>query len=160
MGHPDAAAAMLTGKLEITTHFCVAPFQYYELAVPGMRAVLKSYDVMGGPHTNGVQVTTLPFYRDNPKICEAVFAAHEEANAFIKRNPADAAKIYVDLSKDRRSSADEIVKMITDPDIDYTTTPANVMALVEFMAKTNRLKAAPSAWREMFLPLAHGLPGT
>jgi len=160
MGHPDAAAAMLTGKLEITTHFCVAPFQYYELAVPGMRAVLKSYDVMGGPHTNGVQVTTLPFYRDNPKICEAVFAAHEEANAFIKKHPADAARIYVDLAKDRRSSADEIVKMITDPDIDYTTTPANVMALVEFMVKTNRLKKVPSGWQEMFLPIAHGLPGT
>ncbi len=30
--------------------------------------------------------------------------------------------------------------MITDPDIDYTTTPANVMTLVEFMKKTNRLK--------------------
>ncbi|MEA2962652.1 MAG: sulfonate transport system substrate-binding protein, partial [Alphaproteobacteria bacterium] len=48
MGHPDAAAAMLSGKLEITTHFCVAPFQYYELAVPGFHAVVKSYDVLGG----------------------------------------------------------------------------------------------------------------
>jgi len=160
VGHPDAAAAMLSGRLEITTHFCVAPFQYYELAVPGMRAVLKSYDVLGGPHTNGVQVTTLPFYRDNPRICEAVFAAHEEANAFIKKHPADAAKVYLDLSKDRRSSADEIAKMITDPDIDYTTTPANVMALVRFMVQTNRLKTMPSSWQDMFLPIAHGLHGT
>ena len=160
LAHPDAAAAMLSNKLEITAHFCVAPFQYYELAAPGMRVVLKSYDVLGGPHTNGVQVTTLQFYQDNPRICEAVFAAHEEANAFIKKHPADAARIYLDLSKDRRSSADEITGMITDPDINYTTTPANVMALVEFMLKTHRLKTAPSSWKDMFLPLAHALKGT
>jgi sulfonate transport system substrate-binding protein len=160
MGHPDAVAAMLSAKLEITTHFCVAPFQYYELAVPGFHVVVKSYDVLGGPHTNGIQVTTQPFYQDNPKICEAVFAAHEEANAFIKKHPADAAKIYLDLSGDRRSTPAEIVKIITDPDIDYTTTPANVMTLVEFMRKTGRLKTAPASWQEMFLPTAHALKGT
>jgi NitT/TauT family transport system substrate-binding protein len=159
MGHPDAAAAMLSGKLEITTHFCVAPFQYYELAVPGSHAVVKSYDVLGGPHTNGVQVTTQSFYQGNTAICEAVFAAHEEANAFIKKYPADAAGIYLDLSGDRRSTAPDIVKMITDPDIDYTTTPANVMTLVEFMRKTNRLKSVPASWKDMFLPVAHGLRG-
>lgn len=160
MAHPDAVVAMLSGKLELTTHFCVAPFQYYELAAPGLRALLKSYDVLGGPHTNGIQVTTQTFYKDNPKICEAVFAAHEEANAFIKKNPSDAANVYLELSKDRRSTASEIVNMITDPDIDYTTTPANMMTLVEFMRKTNRLKTAPSSWKDMFLPLAHGLQGT
>jgi len=160
MAHPDAVVAMLSGKLELTTHFCVAPFQYYELAAPGLRPILKSYDVTGGPHTNGVQVTTQTFYKDNPKICEGVFAAHEEANTFIKKNSADAAKIYLELSKDRRSTQDEIVKMITDPDIDYTTTPANMMTLVEFMRKSNRLKTAPASWKDMFLPIAHGLKGT
>ena len=160
MAHPDAVVAMLSGKLELTTHFCVAPFQYYELAAPGLRPILKSYDVTGGPHTNGVQVTTQTFYKDNQKICEGVFAAHEEANTFIKKNSADAAKIYLELSKDRRSTQDEIVKMITDPDIDYTTTPANMMTLVEFMRKTNRLKTAPASWKDMFLPIAHGLKGT
>jgi NitT/TauT family transport system substrate-binding protein len=160
LGHPDAMAAMLSNTLEVTTHFCVAPFQYYELAMPGMRAVLKSYDVLGGPHTNGIQVTTLPFYRDNPRICEAVFAAHEEANAFIKKNPADAAAMYLTLSHDKRSTVDEIVKMISDPDINYTTAPANLMTLVDFMRKTNRLKAAPSSWKDMFLPTAHDLSGS
>jgi NitT/TauT family transport system substrate-binding protein len=160
LGHPDALAAMLSSKLEVTAHFCVAPFHYYELAAPGMHVALKSYDVLGGPHTNGVQVTTLPFYRDNPRICEAVFAAHEEANAFIKQHPRDAAEIYISLSGDRRSAPDEIVKMITDPDIDYTTAPANVMALVDFMHKTHRLRTIPSSWKDMFLPTAHDLQGS
>ncbi len=160
MGHPDALVAMLSGKSEITGHFCVAPFHYYELAAPGMRAVLKSYDAVGGPHTNGVQVTTETFYKDNPKICQAVLASHEEANAFIKKNPNDAAEIYLTLSKDKRSTGAEIAGMITDPDIDYTTTPANLMTLVEFMRKTGRLKTAPASWKDMFLPEAHALKGT
>jgi NitT/TauT family transport system substrate-binding protein len=98
MGHPDAVVAMLSGQSEITAHFCVAPFHHYELAAPGMRAVLKSYDVLGGPHTNGVQVTTVGFYNDNPRICKAVFAAHEEANAFIEKNPVGAPS----FEKERR----------------------------------------------------------
>jgi len=89
-----------------------------------------------------------------------VFAAHEAANAFIKRHPRDAAEIYLSLSHDRRSSADEIVKMITDPDIDYTTTPANLMQLVEFMHKVGRLARMPDSWKDMFLPDAHGLAGS
>ena len=35
----NAMQAMLSGQ-EVTAHFAVAPFQYYELAVPGVRAVL------------------------------------------------------------------------------------------------------------------------
>ena len=160
MGHPDATTAMLSGRSEITGHFCVAPFQYYELAAPGMHTVLKSYDTLGGPHTNGVQITTERFYKDNPKLCAAVFAAHEEANAFIKKEPAQAAAIYIELSKDKRSPPDEIVKMITDPDIDYTTAPANIETLAAFMKKTNRIKTLPASWKDLFLPLAHGLKGT
>jgi NitT/TauT family transport system substrate-binding protein len=160
MGHPDAVIAMLSGKSEITGHFCVAPFHYYELAALGMRAVLKSYDTVGGPHTNGVQVTTEAFYRDNPKICKAVFASHEEANAFIKKNPTAAAEIYLTLSKDKRSTVAEIVNMITDPDVDYTTTPANLMTLIGFMHRTGRLKTSPASWKDMFLPEAHALNGS
>jgi NitT/TauT family transport system substrate-binding protein len=160
MGHPDALTAMLSGQSHITTHFCVAPFQYYELAKPEMRAILKSYDVFGGPHTNGIQVTTELFYKDNSKICEAVFAAHEEANAFIKKNPADAAQIYITISKDAKTPVADLVKMISDPDINYTTTPANILQFCDFMNKTGRLKAMPASWKDMFLPIAHGLSGT
>jgi NitT/TauT family transport system substrate-binding protein len=160
MGHPDAVTAMLSGQSHITTHFCVAPFHYYELVKPEMRAVLKSYDVFGGPHTNGIQIATEAFFKDNPKICQAVFNAHEEANAFIKKNPADAAQIYLTISKDKRTEAAELVKMITDPDIDYTTTPSKVMQFADFMHKTGRLKTMPESWKDMFLPVAHGLSGS
>ncbi len=35
MSHPDGTAAMLSGKLEVTSHFTSAPFQYQQLENPG-----------------------------------------------------------------------------------------------------------------------------
>ncbi len=99
--------------------------------------MLNSYET-DGKHTNGIQVTTKAFHDANPKICLAVRAAHEEANAFIKREPKAAAEIYLKLTNDKKNSADDLVAMITDPDIDYTTSPANLMKHVEFMHKVGR----------------------
>jgi NitT/TauT family transport system substrate-binding protein len=158
MGHPDAMQAVVSGQT-VNSHFSVAPFNYYELRVPGIHKVLSSYET-DGKHTNGLQVTTKAFHDANPKICQAVRAAHEEANAFIKGEPKAAAEIYLKLISDRKNSAEELVTMITDPDIDYTTTPANLMKHAEFMHKVGRLKRQPSSWKELFFAEAHDLDGT
>lgn len=50
--------------------------------------------------------------------------------------------------------------MITDPDIDYTTTPANLMKHVNFMYKVGRLKHLPTSWKDLFFAEAHDLDGT
>jgi NitT/TauT family transport system substrate-binding protein len=90
----------------------------------------------------------------------ALRAAHEEANAFIKREPKAAAEIYLKLTKDKKNSADDLVAMITDPDIEYTTTPANLMKHVEFMYRVGRLKHLPASWKDLFFAEAHDLNGT
>jgi NitT/TauT family transport system substrate-binding protein len=158
LGHPDALQAMLSGQ--ITTHFASAPFQYYELKIPGFRVVLKSYETTGGMHTNGLQVATRQFHDANSAICAAVLAAQDEANAFIRANPREAARIYMALANEKRSSPDEMVAMIADPDVEYTTTPARLMVLVDFMHKVGRLKRLPASWQDMFFPEAHGLKGS
>jgi NitT/TauT family transport system substrate-binding protein len=158
LGHPDALQAMLSGQ--ISTHFASSPFQYYELKLPGFHAVLKSYETTGGMHTNGLQVATRQFHDANPAICAAVMAAQDEANAFIRANPREAARIYIALANEKRSPADEMAAMIADPDVEYTTTPAKLMVLVAFMHKVGRLKRRPESWKDMFFPEAHGLQGS
>jgi NitT/TauT family transport system substrate-binding protein len=90
----------------------------------------------------------------------AVRAAHEEANAFIKRELKAAAQIYLKLTNDKKNSVDDLVAMITDPDIDYTTAPANLMKHVEFMHKVGRMKHMPASWRDLFFAEAHDLKGS
>ena len=157
--HADAAAAVMGGGSEINSHFASSPFYYYELATPGIHQVLKSYDVVGGKHTNGVLVTTKKFHDANPKLCGVVIAAFNEADAFIKAHPRDAAQLYLTATKDK-NPLDALEKMVADPDVDYTTTPVNVMKFVEFMHKVGRIKKKPDSWRDMFFPEAHGLKGS
>jgi NitT/TauT family transport system substrate-binding protein len=158
--HPDAVASLLSGKSEVNSHYAVTPFQFYELAAPGLRAVLKSYDTFGGKHANGLLLATKRFHDENPKITSAVLKAQEEANAFIKGDARGAAEIYMAMSGDKRSTVDEITKMIADPDVDYTTTPAKVMDFASFMHKVGRLKRIPASWKGYFFPAVHDLAGS
>ena len=160
MSHPDATAALLAGKSEINAHFASSPFYYIELATPGVHKVLHSYEVAGGRHTNGVLMASKKFYDANPKVCAAVVAALDEANAFIKANPRKAAEIYIAMTKEKRSTLDEMEKMVSDPDVDYTTTPINVMKFVEFMNLAGTVKRKPSSWKDLFFPSAYAMPGS
>jgi NitT/TauT family transport system substrate-binding protein len=157
--HADSAAAVMSGQSEINSHFASSPFYYYELATPGIHKVLSSYDALGARHTNGTLVVTKKFRDANPKICGAVVAAFNEANAFIKANPREAAQLYLTATKDK-NPIDALEKMVADPDVDYTSTPVAVMKIVEFMHKVGRIKKKPNSWKDMFFPEAHGLNGS
>jgi NitT/TauT family transport system substrate-binding protein len=159
MAHPDAFTALVSGKSEITAHLGSPPFQYQELERQGMHKVFSSYDVLGGPATFNVVWTTKKFHDENPKIYAAFMAALDEATASINGDKRAAAQTYLRISKDK-DSLDDIVKMLNDPSIVYTTTPNNVMKYVNFMHKIGSIKVKPDSWKEMFFPNAHGLSGS
>jgi len=157
--HADAAAALISGKSEIDSHFASAPFYYYELATPGIHQVLKSYDTLGGRHTNGVLITARKFHDANPKLCAAMVAAFEDADAFIRAHPRQAAQTYLNVTREK-TALDDLEKMVADPDVDYTTTPVSIMKIVDFMHEVGRIKKKPASWKDMFFPEAYGLNGS
>jgi NitT/TauT family transport system substrate-binding protein len=157
--HADAAAALISGKSEINSHFASAPFYYYELATPGIHQVLKSYDTLGSRHTNGVLIASKKFHDANPKLCAAMVAAFEEADAFIKAHPREAAETYLKVTKEK-TALDDLERMVADPDVDYTTTPVSIMKIVDFMHEVGRIKKKPASWKDMFFPEAYGLNGS
>ena len=159
MAHPDGLTALLSGKSEITGHLSSPPFQYQELAHKGMHRVLNSYDVLGGPATFNVVWTTTKFHDENPKIYAAFVAALDDATAQINADKKKAAETYLRISKDKES-LDEIVKMLNDPEIKYTTTPNNTMKYVDFMHKVGSIKVKPASWQEMYFPNAQKLSGS
>jgi NitT/TauT family transport system substrate-binding protein len=159
MKHPDAMAAMLSGRSEITAHFGSAPFQYQELEDKRAHRVLSSYDVLGGPHTFNVVWTTQKFHDENPKVYGAFLAALDRAMALIKKDPARAAQIYVEEEKSKLAPA-FIEKMIREPENVFTTTPQNVMKYAEFMQKTHAIDQAPARWQDLFFPEIHGTEGS
>jgi NitT/TauT family transport system substrate-binding protein len=159
LGHPDAMVAVVGGTSEINSHFSAPPYQYTELKAPGVHLVLDSSDVFGGPASNAVVFGTRKFYDANPKTIAAFIAALEEANQLIARDPAAAAKIYLDATKEKYG-VDEVVAMIKAPNVVYSTTPNATMVFANFMFKTGLIKTRPASWKEFFFPVVHSLPGT
>lgn len=159
MSHPDAQAALMSGISEVNSHFTAPPFQYQELAKPGVHTVLNSYDILGGPHTFNLVFTTSKFKNENPKSYQAFVKALDEAVAFINNNKKAAAELYLKGSKDK-ATVESIMKMLNDPSITFTTTPQNIMKLAAFENKIGSLKVKPKSWKDLFFPEVHNLPGS
>lgn len=159
MSHPDGEAALLSGNSEVDSHFTSPPFQYQELEKPGVHKVLDSYQVLGGPASFNLVWTTTKFRDENPKVYAAFTKALDEAIGMINKDKKWAAEAYLRISKDK-DSLDDVLKMLNDPEVKYTTTPENVIKYVDFMNKIGSIKAKPASWKDLFFPNVHNLPGS
>ena len=157
--HPEGLAALLSGASEVTAQFTSPPFQYYALEKPGIHTVLNSYDVMGGPNTFLMVWGTNKFRTENPKTYKAVLAALKEATDSINADKRRAAEVYVQEGGGKES-VDKILKMMQDPQVDYTLTPERVLPFAQFMHQVGILKNEPASWKELFFPEIHDLHGS
>lgn len=153
MAHPDATAAMLGGKSEIIANFSSAPFQYRQMKNSGIRRILTSTELFDEPLSFNVIATTSKFRQENPKLYGAFLSALKEATAMINTDKKTAAAIYLKVTNDK-TPVDDLVEILGDPAIQYTTKVGGINAFVSFMAKTGTLKSPPSDWKDMFFPEA------
>jgi NitT/TauT family transport system substrate-binding protein len=158
LAHPEALTVLLSGKGEINSHMASPPFSYIEDAAPGLHRVFNSVDVLGNI-TLDMTYTTRRFYEANPKLCAAFIAAMNEANALIASDKKRAAEIYVAVSK-QKSSIDEIVKILNDPNSTFSTLPDGTMKYAEFMFRVGTIKAKPASWKELFFSPIYGVAGS
>jgi NitT/TauT family transport system substrate-binding protein len=159
MTHPDGMVALLSGGGEINNHFTSVPFIQNEMEKPGIRKVISSTEILGGPISFNVVAANTKFQQGNPKTYAAVMSALQEATDFINRDKRAAAEVYVKATKDK-SGVDGILKIMNDPTIEYSLVPGNIMKVVDFMYKIGTIKTKPSSWKDMFFPNAHIMPGS
>lgn len=157
--HPDAMSTLLSGRSGITAHFSAMPFQFQEKQHPGVRKILSSYDVLGGPASNTIAFTTKRFHDGNPKAYTAFVAALQEAIETINKDKRAAAETYKRITK-TKEGVEELTAMLEDPQVEMTMTPRQTMKMASFMHKTNRIKVVPSSWTELFFENVHKLPGS
>jgi NitT/TauT family transport system substrate-binding protein len=50
--------------------------------------------------------------------------------------------------------------VLSDPDIEFTTTPENLEKYAEFMREIGSIENRPASWRDLFFPEIHGAPGS
>jgi NitT/TauT family transport system substrate-binding protein len=156
--HPDAMAALLANT-EINSHFAAPPYLFEELKRPGIRQVLSTEDVFGGPVSNGVLYTGERFRRDNPLIYAAVRAALHEAVELVQNQPRRAADIYLVTTKET-TNIDGILEILNAPSTRYDEVPRGVLQVAQFMHRMRSISQAPASWKDVFFPEAHALPGS
>jgi len=161
MTHPDGVIALLAGSGAVDAHFTSPPFSQRELKDPRIHTILTSDDVMGGSTTFTMVSTTTKFRDQNPKVFGAVLKALEEANRRIIAGKKTAAEILLaSTGGEKGFSVNEIVEVLNDPHVKFTTTPENVMKYAAFMHDVGSIKNQPASWKDLFFPEIHGAPGS
>ena len=157
--HPDSMAQML-GRTEINCHWTSTPFQEKELAMPGVREVASSFNIMDLP---GVTPNTIygndKVRLENPLMWRACLAAFAEATDFINAQPRQAVEIYVKNSGDK-DPVESLVAALGSPGNKFTLRPAGVQKMADFMADCGVVKRRPANLSDLFFPEAGDLGGS
>jgi NitT/TauT family transport system substrate-binding protein len=150
MAHPDAVVALLTGNKQVMSHYASAPFHQRERKDPAVRTIMHTNDVMGGPQTFTMISTTTKFHDENPKAYAAFVAALTQSFAMIRADKKAAAEVLLESMGGKGWTVEELVEILGDPQIYYTTKPEHVMKYATFMHEIGSLKRAPTSLGELF----------
>ena len=157
MPHPDAYAALMSGKTEITSHLASAPFSYQEARNPTVFRILSTSAELG-PMSTLLAMTQQRFAAANPGLMQAFLAAQEEANAIIANDRDAAVTAYVAATQ-LKVPRGELLEILADPENTFSTTPDGSLIYATFLARTGIVKAKPAAWTDLFLPALHDRKG-
>ena len=160
MTHPDGVVALLGGSGAIAAHLTSPPFHQRERKDPSIHTIMTTDDVMKGSTTFTMLSTTTTFRDRNPKAVAAVLAALEEATQMIGNDKKGAADTLLSSTAESGFTPAELMEVIGDPAVKFTTTPENVMKYAEFMHRIGTLKNLPASWKDLFFPEIHGVPGS
>lgn len=159
LSHPDGLLALTNNTGGVDAHFTTSPFHEQEIKLPGVRTLMTSYEILGGPATAVVIAASTKFRDANPKLYQAFYDALSEAISAINLDKRAAAKIYLQQAKDTKNTAEDIYAMISAPDYAYTLTPQKVGKTADFMYKIGTIKTRPGSWKDLFFAEVHNLPG-
>lgn len=160
MSHPEAAAAMLSGKNEIVAHFGMPPYSSELLGQKGFRSILNSYRIMGGPSTANLVFAKTGYVEKNPHILKAFHAALEKAIAFLEEDKEKAAALYVEAEQGTPYTKEQVLSLLKDPRVRYTTVPQKMKTYADFMARTGLISHTPERWQDLFFDKDYDAEGS
>ncbi|HEY2383953.1 MAG TPA: ABC transporter substrate-binding protein [Terriglobia bacterium] len=160
MSHPDGVVALLAGSGTVDAHFTSPPFHQRERKDPHIHTVMTSDDVMGGSTTFTMLSTTSAFRDHNPKMYAAVLKALQQAISLIVSDKGSAADILLQATGEIGFSRQEILDVLNDPSVKFTTAPENIMKYATFMHDIGSINTRPGSWKDLFFPEIQSNPGS
>lgn len=160
LGQMDAVAAMMSPRHEVNSDFATPPFLYIERELPNVRTVITLKDILGEKGTIGTTSTSSRFFKAQPKLVAAYRAAISEAMEIIANDKPRAVDGYIAATGDRKTDREMLIRIISDPDAEFTATPRSMKAYADFMRETGSIKIKPDSWKDMFFEGIEQLPGS
>jgi NitT/TauT family transport system substrate-binding protein len=155
---PEAAAAVISGKTEITGHITSPTYGTVQLASPNVHRILTSRDVIGEA-TLVLAYATTRFYEENPKVVAAFYAGLRDGFALIAQDKAEAARIYLAEESNKLTHAD-VLALLNNPDVSFSLVPHNTGVIADFMVRVGSIKNRPGSWKDYVFPSLHGEAGS
>jgi NitT/TauT family transport system substrate-binding protein len=160
LGQMDAVAAMMTKDHEVNSDFATPPFFYVEQQQPGVQQVITMKQILGENGTIGTAATTVKFRMTKPEIYKALNAAIKEAMDIIAADKGRAVDAYIGATGDKKTGREMLLKVVSDPDAEFTMTPRAMKSYADFMFRAGTIKRQPNRWSDLFFEEAAALNGS
>jgi NitT/TauT family transport system substrate-binding protein len=150
--HPDATAALLSGKA-IGGYFATPPFIQVLQKDARVHEVLKADSITGGVNLTGATLAGMQNFVDaNPKVAQAMLMGLDDAAKLIHDNPKRAAEAYLAAEK-VVLNVDEVQRILSDGSMIYSASPEGVELLAKYMMEQGMLTKLPGNWKDVFFPM-------
>jgi NitT/TauT family transport system substrate-binding protein len=156
MPHPEAMNAVLN-KTGVTAYFSVPPFTDRLRRSGKLPVVTTSKDILGEEATGGLIAARENFFQSNKDLVLALNRAMRRAIDLIHKDPRLAAQDYLKTVK-VTTSLDDMVAIISDPDMGYSEIPKGIMVYADYMKKWGLIEHLPTSPDEVMFSGAIG-PG-
>ncbi|HSR81279.1 MAG TPA: hypothetical protein VLL28_10925, partial [Hyphomicrobiaceae bacterium] len=144
---------------EINTHFVTSPLHEAEIKA-GLRTATSGLTPLGGPTTNVTFSSHDKFRAENPKVFAAVMRAFAGSFEWINGDKRRAARLYVEMTKEKKLTEDELTESFSGRDMEYTNVPSRVGQLVGFLYRTGIGEGQGPFLEGPVLAEAHELSGS
>ena len=160
MSHPDGVIALLAGSGTVDAHFTSPPFHQRERKDPHIHTIITSDEILGGATTFTMLSTTTSYRTQHPKMYAAVLKALDESIDIILDDKQDAADILLHSNGESGFTREEILEVLNDPSVKFTTAPQNIMKYAVFMQEIGSISKRPGSWKDLFFQEIQDGPGS
>jgi NitT/TauT family transport system substrate-binding protein len=121
---------------------------------------MTSDEILGGSTTFTMLSTTTAFRAQHSRLYAAVLKALDESIDIILDDKQDAADILLQSTGESGFSREEILEVLNDPSVKFTTTPENIMKYAVFMQEIGSISKRPASWKDLFFQEIQDGPGS
>lgn len=142
----DAASALISKTGSLVAHFANEPFIQKEEAVPGIHAVLNSYQIMGGPTVAIVLACNTNFVKQHPRAYAAIVEGVTKAEVILTHNPHMAANT---LATTYGIPAKTLLGYLEYPGNIWKPAITGIEKWAHVMVQVGEISSVPSSCREV-----------